>query len=94
MYREYPGDPYVEQPTEPVPTVTVAPKTWTVEVAGATIGRVCFMPSTFGPDYWLALHGNLSRDIGRFDSKDAAVAAVLAYMAPEVCPTCRQVVQR
>lgn len=93
MYHEYPGDPYVEQPTEPVPTVSVEPKTWTVEVDGETIGRVCFMPSTYCADYWLALHGDMSKDIGRFDTKDEAVAAMLAYKVPEVCPTCGQAVQ-
>jgi hypothetical protein len=87
-YRPYPGDPSVDQPT-----VTVEPKTWSVVADGEVIGRVCFMPSTYSSDYWLALHGDSSKDIGRFDSKDDAVAAMLAYKVPEHCPTCGQVVK-
>lgn len=87
-YRPHPGDPYVEQPTEPEPTVTVEPKSWAVEVGGKQIGSVSRMPSS----RWLALHGPYSKDIGSFGSKDEAVAAVLAYVTPKVCTTCRQVV--
>ena len=85
-YNPQPGDPYVTS------TVTVEPRSWGVDVDGEAIGAVVPVSSPYAPTYWLALYGLLSKSIGRFDTKEEAVAAVLEYKAPEVCPTCHQVV--
>ena len=71
------------------PAVTVEPKSWSVEVEGQRIGSVAQLTSS----QWVALHGHYSKTIGTFDSKDEAVAAVVAYTEPTICPTCGQAVK-
>jgi len=72
--------------------IAVEPKSWSVEVDGKATGSVACYGPVLGPIRWLALHGIASTNIGTFDTKDEAIAAVLAYTPPEICPTCGQVV--
>ena len=75
--------------TAPEPAITVKPRTWSVEVEGKHIGSVSQLTSS----KWIALYGLYSKTIGNFDSKDEAVAAVLAYTEPVMCLTCGQAVK-
>jgi len=77
---------------ELTPAVVIEPRSWAVEVDGEKLGTVVLIPQLYGPAFWIAFHGPVSKDIGRFDTKDEAIAAVLAYEPPKVCPTCHQVV--